>query len=780
MLRRFLNQRWLLATAIASSVMADANAQTIPNPLVRSNEAPAAASPVTPAEPPVEAKRAKNAELLRVAQRRLDEAGSADAAAAEQVALYKTVETVLAQQEAVDEQINNLTARQQDLETQLQSPPTADAEKSISFLEFDRLNDELSAEERRAKSAAAKLSAAKAALEAAQASFNDSEKARLRAQEALSVGREGENAAALATAADQAVQASRLAGETVTLRKKEVQRDELGQQVQKLAQQLIQQKVDRAAPRVTFAKADLEGQLHQIKKQEETLTTALQRAQNNLPKIQRQLSDARRQLDAATGDKTVPTEQLATAQRAYDKLDTEIQLLTQRLAHLNDSRLAWNRRYQLATRDQSSEQTTGEAKPVDDVKSWQTETKSKLSDLSAESRSQINRMAELRGDLATVSKKADTAKDGPAELAPLIEAQRRHLEDTLRLHEANLVAIETSRRVHERLQSEVGRGLDALSPKQIARSAWDRAKAVWTYPFGEIEGQTIDVGRVVRGLITFIIGWIVARILATLIVHRLLKRFRLSKDASAAIKTLLFYGLLVVATLIALKVINIPLTAFTILGGALAIGVGFGSQAIFNNFLSGLIMLAERPVRIGERIVFGNYDGTVEEVGFRSTKVRTLTDHLVTIPNSNLINEPIENIGRRRTIRRIIQVTITYDTPREKIVEAVQVIRDVLDEPGIREPIHPVIGWDKFPPRVFFNDYNAESLNIQVVYWFAPPEYWDYMEHCQKVNLRIYEEFERLGVDFAFPSRTLYLAGDAKRELAVRLSSNGSQSHDAA
>jgi MscS family membrane protein len=389
-------------------------------------------------------------------------------------------------------------------------------------------------------------------------------------------------------------------------------------------------------------------------------------------------------------------------------------------------------------------------------------------------------MAELRGDLATVSKKADTAKDGPAELAPLIEAQRRHLEDTLRLHEANLVAIETSRRVHERLQSEVGRGLDALSPKQIARSAWDRAKAVWTYPFGEIEGQTIDVGRVVRGLITFIIGWIVARILATLIVHRLLKRFRLSKDASAAIKTLLFYGLLVVATLIALKVINIPLTAFTILGGALAIGVGFGSQAIFNNFLSGLIMLAERPVRIGERIVFGNYDGTVEEVGFRSTKVRTLTDHLVTIPNSNLINEPIENIGRRRTIRRIIQVTITYDTPREKIVEAVQVIRDVLDEPGIREPIHPVIGWDKFPPRVFFNDYNAESLNIQVVYWFAPPEYWDYMEHCQKVNLRIYEEFERLGVDFAFPSRTLYLAGDAKRELAVRLSSNGSQSHDAA
>jgi MscS family membrane protein len=162
-------------------------------------------------------------------------------------------------------------------------------------------------------------------------------------------------------------------------------------------------------------------------------------------------------------------------------------------------------------------------------------------------------------------------------------------------------------------------------------------------------------------------------------------------------------------------------------------------------------------------------DGVVEEVGFRCTKLRTMNDHLVTIPNSNLVNDSIENIGRRRTIRRLLNVTITYDTPRDKVEAAVQAIRDILNEKEIRERIHPIVGFEEFPPRVFFNDYNSESLNILVLYWYAPPEWWEYMEHCERVNFRIMEEFERLGVEFAFPTQTMYLAGDPRRELTVRL-----------
>ena len=82
-----------------------------------------------------------------------------------------------------------------------------------------------------------------------------------------------------------------------------------------------------------------------------------------------------------------------------------------------------------------------------------------------------------------------------------------------------------------------------------------------------------------------------------------------------------------------------------------------------------------------------------------------------------------------------------------------------------------MIGWDKHPPKVFFSDFNAESLNLQVAYHFAPPDQGAFNEHAQKVNFRILEEFERLGVSFAFPSRTVYLEGGLARELRVRISS---------
>jgi MscS family membrane protein len=70
---------------------------------------------------------------------------------------------------------------------------------------------------------------------------------------------------------------------------------------------------------------------------------------------------------------------------------------------------------------------------------------------------------------------------------------------------------------------------------------------------------------------------------------------------------------------------------------------------------------------------------------------------------------------------------------------------------------------------VFFNDYNADSLNILVIYWYAPAAYWDFLARAQKVNLRIFEEFEKEGIEFAFPTQTLYLAGDSKRQLALRV-----------
>jgi len=203
--------------------------------------------------------------------------------------------------------------------------------------------------------------------------------------------------------------------------------------------------------------------------------------------------------------------------------------------------------------------------------------------------------------------------------------------------------------------------------------------------------------------------------------------------------------------------------------GIAGLAVSLAAQDSLKNLFGSITILLDRPFLMGERIVYSGYDGVIEEIGFRSTKVRTLTGHLVTIPNAKIVSDPIENIGRRKSIRRIMNVTITYDTSREKIEQAVQIVRGILEEDDLREPIHQTIDGDEFPPRVFFNDYNAESLNIIVLYWYAPPAYWDYLDHAQRLNLRVFEEFERAGIEFAFPTQTIYLAGDPKREMAIKL-----------
>ncbi len=218
-----------------------------------------------------------------------------------------------------------------------------------------------------------------------------------------------------------------------------------------------------------------------------------------------------------------------------------------------------------------------------------------------------------------------------------------------------------------------------------------------------------------------------------------------------------------------LKIELAPLLASFGLAG---LAVSFASRDTVANLFGGLTIFLDRPFKIGERIKFKGYDGVVEEIGFRSTRVRTASGHLVTIPNGNITSEPVENVARRKSLRRVLNLTIPNDTPRKKILKAVQFLRDILEEDDLRGPIHAVIDGNELQPRVHFDDFNSDSLNINVIYCYAPPAWWDYLDHAQRVNLRIMEEFEKSGIEFAFPSQTLFLAGDPKRELALRNLSN--------
>lgn len=191
---------------------------------------------------------------------------------------------------------------------------------------------------------------------------------------------------------------------------------------------------------------------------------------------------------------------------------------------------------------------------------------------------------------------------------------------------------------------------------------------------------------------------------------------------------------------------------------SILLGAGVGGVAIalaakdtIANFFGSITIFADRPFQMGEMVKIGDHTGPVEEVGFRSTRIRTLQGHLVTIPNSMIVDTAVENIGMRPFIRRTSNLTITYDSGHAKTGKAVEIIKEVLA--GV-----PEINTDADkPPRVYFSDFNDWSLNIYMSYWVKPPDYWLYQEVNERVNFEIMKRFEAEQIEFAFPSQTLYV-----------------------
>lgn len=200
-----------------------------------------------------------------------------------------------------------------------------------------------------------------------------------------------------------------------------------------------------------------------------------------------------------------------------------------------------------------------------------------------------------------------------------------------------------------------------------------------------------------------------------------------------------------------------PMTSVLTGLGVGGLAVALAAQETLKNFFGSLAILGDKPFELGDRIVVDGFDGPVESVGFRSTRIRTLDGHLITIPNGEMANKTIQNIGKRPYIKRVANVTITYDTPLEKVGRAIEIIKDLLrDHEGMNS---------EFPPRVYFDKFNDASLNILVIYWYFPPDYWAFCEFNERFNLALLQRFNDEGIEFAFPTQTLYLAGDPNRPL---------------
>lgn len=211
---------------------------------------------------------------------------------------------------------------------------------------------------------------------------------------------------------------------------------------------------------------------------------------------------------------------------------------------------------------------------------------------------------------------------------------------------------------------------------------------------------------------------------------------------------------IVAILLISESILGANVKSLLLSAGVGGIAIALAAKDTIANFFGSITIFADRPFQMGEMVKIGDHVGPIEEVGFRSTRLRTIKGHLVTIPNSVIANTMVENIGQRPYIRRVSSITITYDSGHDKMAKALEIIKDILAH------IPEITSDPDRPPRVYFKDFTDWALSIYMSYWVKPPDYWLYHEVNERVNLEIMKRFEVEKIDFAFPSQTLYLKKD--------------------
>jgi MscS family membrane protein len=213
--------------------------------------------------------------------------------------------------------------------------------------------------------------------------------------------------------------------------------------------------------------------------------------------------------------------------------------------------------------------------------------------------------------------------------------------------------------------------------------------------------------------------------------------------------------IVVIAALVTSQNLGLNITSVLASLSVVGLALGLAAQDTVANLFGAATVFLDKPFKVGDRIKLDAVDGTVEQIGIRSTRVRNLDGHLITVPNKTMGNATITNITRRPNIKTTMTIGITYNTPTAKVKEALAILADVFKHPKTSDVI------------ISFNQFADSSLNITVIHWWNSTDFKDYMAGMQAFNLAIKERFDGADIGFAFPTRTLYVKQDSDWKLGA-------------
>ncbi len=259
--------------------------------------------------------------------------------------------------------------------------------------------------------------------------------------------------------------------------------------------------------------------------------------------------------------------------------------------------------------------------------------------------------------------------------------------------------------------------------------------------------RVLTLGQLLLGIGLLLLTWFGSLWFSRLMASKILTRTRLNQDNRAVIQRVIFFAMLIFITMAVLTYMNIPLTAFAFISGAVAIGVGFGARNIIENFLSGWILMSERPIRIGDVIDLDGNLGTVVSIGHRSTLVKRMDGAHIVVPNSQILESRLINWTLIDPhIRTVIRVGVAYGTHTSDVsrilLDVAQKHSYVLNQP---EPI------------VVFDDFGDSALQFDLYIWVSVTGGKELRVIRSDLRHAIDDAFKASGIVIAFPQQDVHL-----------------------
>jgi len=263
-----------------------------------------------------------------------------------------------------------------------------------------------------------------------------------------------------------------------------------------------------------------------------------------------------------------------------------------------------------------------------------------------------------------------------------------------------------------------------------------------------IADQPITIGDILLVPTFLIVGFLLTKWLVKIITRRLTSK-NTDPNVIHLLQRVFYVVALTIIVITTLDVINVPITAFAFLSGAIAIGFGFGAQNSINTFISGWILMWERPIRIGDFLEVEDAKGIVEQINTRSTRIKRVDGVHLLIPNSKLLENTVINWTLVNSLMRAtVRVGVAYGTPAKKVSELI--LQATTEQSGIlTEP----------KPLVTFEDFGDNALIFEVNFWMKSSVEGGLRVMRSNIRFRLDELFEEHNIIVAFPQRDVHLDG---------------------